>query len=311
MLLLVFSNLAQNAYSWGFWAHRRVNYMACFTLPPELFGFYKKHIDYITEHAVDPDKRRHSDKAEAPRHYIDIDHYGEDAIDSLPRFWKDAVAKLTEDTLNSYGIVPWYIPKVYYNLQQAFKEKNEKKILYYSANLGHYIGDACVPLHCTKNYNGQLTNQHGIHGFWESRLPELFGENYDYLTGAAKYIPRVQEYCWQIVRESSQALDSVLRFERELNDVFPSDLKYAFESRGAVTMKVYSREYSDAFHKLLDGQVERRMRAAIIAIGSFWYTAWVNAGSPDLNAPMIDKAEFITEDAASADSIKGKVRDCD
>ena len=109
VLLLVFLFSTIEAFPWGFWAHRKINFMACFSLPPELFGFYKMHIHFLTEHAVDPDKRRHSDKAEPPRHYIDIDHYGEHAIDSLPKYWKEAVEKLTEDTLQAYGIVPWYI----------------------------------------------------------------------------------------------------------------------------------------------------------------------------------------------------------
>lgn len=285
--------------------------MACFSLPPELFGFYKSHIVYLTEHAVDPDKRRHSDKAEPPRHYIDLDHYGEHSWDSLPHFWKDAVEKLTEDTLQSYGIVPWYIPKVYYRLLNAFKEKDEKKILYYSANLGHYIGDACVPLHCTENYNGQLTNQYGIHGFWESRLPELFGDNYDFICGRVEYIPKVQEFCWNLIRGSSVALDSVLNFERELNNSFSPDLKYAYESRGTLTMKVYSRDYSAAFHKMLDGQVERRMRTAIYAVASMWYTAWVNAGSPDLKGMGIMTEDFVPQDSVPADSILVNPRLCD
>ena len=33
--------------------------------------------------------------------------------------------------------------------------------------------------------------------------------------------------------------------------------------------------------------VENRLRASIILLGSLWYTAWVNAGQPDLgNMPM-------------------------
>ena len=28
---------------------------------------------------------------------------------------------------------------------------------------------------------------------------------------------------------------------------------------------------------------ERRMRDAILAVGSLWYTAWVDAGQPDLD----------------------------
>ena len=33
---------------------------------------------------------------------------------------------------------------------------------------------------------------------------------------------------------------------------------------------------------MLGNQVERRMRASILAVGSIWYTAWVDAGQPDL-----------------------------
>lgn len=273
-------------FGWGFWGHKRINNQACFTLPPQMFSFYKKHIDYLTEHAVDPDKRRYSDPEEAPRHYIDLDHYnyGVHAVDSVPHYWKAAVAKMTEDTLKAYGIVPWHIQVMQYRLTDAFKEGDVDRILYLSASLGHYVADAHVPLHCSENYNGQMTNQVGIHGFWESRLPELFGEGYDYFVGRAKYIDNTQEEAWRIVAGSFAALDSVLTFERELNKKYSQDQKYAFEQRGSTTAKVYSQEYSAEYNKMLNGMVERRMRSAIIAVGSFWYTCWVNAGSPDLKA---------------------------
>jgi hypothetical protein len=166
---------SEKAEAWGFYGHKRINRMAVFTLPPEMIGFYKKHIEYITEHAVDPDKRRYSIPEEAPRHYIDIDHYGPSAFDSMPKFWKKAVAKYSEDTLNAYGIVPWWIDVMTYRLADAFRQGDVDRILRLSAELGHYVGDAHVPLHTTENYNGQLTNQHGIHGFWESRVPEVYG----------------------------------------------------------------------------------------------------------------------------------------
>src|SRR5574337_91252 len=110
-----------SANSWGFYGHKHINRMAVFTLPPEMFGFYKKHIEYITDHAVDPDMRRYSVAEEAPSHYIDIDHYGPNCFDSVPRWWKKAVAKYSEDTLNAYGIVPWWIDVMTYRLTQAFK----------------------------------------------------------------------------------------------------------------------------------------------------------------------------------------------
>ncbi len=53
-----------------------------------MFGFYKEHIEYITEHAVDPDKRRYAVDGEAPCHYIDLDHFyheGEDPYTVMPK----------------------------------------------------------------------------------------------------------------------------------------------------------------------------------------------------------------------------------
>lgn len=270
--------------AWGFWGHQRINRMAVFALPPEMIGFYKKNIDFITEHAVDPDKRRYSDREEAPRHFIDIDHYGEHPFDSLPHYWTDAVAKYGEDSIKAHGIVPWHIPLMMSRLTKAFREHDQEKILRISAELGHYVADAHVPLHCTRNYNGQLTNQIGIHAFWESRLPELFGDNYDYLVGRSIYINKPLDYIWNIIRESYAAHDSVLLMEKELNNKFPEDRKYAYEEKGRTMIKVYSKEYSLAYSKMMDGMVERRMRAAIIAVSSCWYTAWVNAGMPDLNS---------------------------
>ena len=114
-------------FCWGFYAHRKINYYCRLLLPPEMMVLYKPHIDFLAEHAVDPDKRRYAVPEEGPRHYIDIDHYGKYPYDSLPRKWNDAVAKYSEDTLNTYGIVPWWLQTMLYRLTDAFKEKNQAR----------------------------------------------------------------------------------------------------------------------------------------------------------------------------------------
>jgi hypothetical protein len=149
--------------------------------------------------------------------------------------------------------------------------------------MGHYVADSHVPLHTTSNYNGQKTDQRGIHAFWESRLPELYEPNYDFFVGKAEYIKSPLNFIWDRVEESYAGVDTVLGFEAELNMRFPSDQKYAFEDRGQTTLKTYSREYSLAYHEMLDNQVERRMKRAVLSLGSLWYTCWVNAGQPDLS----------------------------
>lgn len=282
LFFLLILLLPLNGYSWGFFAHQRINRLAVFSLPPEMVGFYKNHIRYITENAVNPDRRRYAVAGEAPRHYIDIDRYGDSAIYKMPRYWQQAVVKFSEDTLQAYGIVPWHINTMKYQLTQAFKDNNLDRILRVSADLGHYVADASVPLHTTHNYNGQLTGQRGIHAFWESRLPELLSDNYDYFVGQAYYIEQPQIKAWDLIISAHLALDSVLRFERELTQQFDEEKKYSFELRNNTPSRVYSREFSIAYHRKLNGQVERQMRLATLTIASYWYTAWVDAGQPDL-----------------------------
>ncbi len=288
--------------AWGFWGHQQINRAAIFTLPPGMFAFYKAHSVFITEHAVDPDKRRYADPEEASRHFIDLDRYGDHPFDSLPQRYVDAVSKYGEDSLKAHGIVPWHVLVMLHRLTKAFSEHDPERILRYSADIGHYIGDAHVPLHCTRNYNGQLSGQHGIHGFWESRLPELFGDAYDRITGRAVYLDNPSESIWQVLRESYAAHDSVLRIEKELSRVFPPDKKYNYEERGGQMVKVFSKSYSEAYHRALNGMVERRFNKAVLIIGSFWYTAWVNAGMPAMDQNL--EVSFSSESIAEQDSLE-------
>ena len=306
--------LAKESFCWGFYAHRKINQYAVFLLPPQMMVLYKPNIGFLEEHAVDPDKRRYAIPEEGPRHYIDIDHYGVYPYDSLPRKWTDAAAKYSEDTLNTYGIVPWWLQTMLSRLTTAFKEKNQARILKLSAEIGHYIADSHVPLHATKNHNGQYTDQKGIHGFWESRIPELLAEKeWDFFIGKADFIKNPSDFIWARVVESAAAADTVLKFEKELSLSVSSDQRYAFEDRNGIMIRQYSSYYSKMYNEKLRGMVERRMRQSIFAVASFWYTAWVNAGQPDLtrlsnrNFTIDDLKEFENlNNAWKSNSTKGR-----
>ncbi len=358
------------APDWGFYGHRKINRMAVFTLPPEMIQFYKKNIEYITEHAVDPDKRRYATRHEAVRHYIDIDAWGEEPFREVPWILDDAVMKYSEyklinnndtsevqlkytrdtvtikalgksyeiltDTfrqffrdrvMNQYyeddwvvsansidsliegfsqggdlhikdefskeGILPYHLNTMYYWLIKAFKERDLERILRLSAEYGHYIGDAHVPLHTTKNYNGQLTDQVGIHAFWESRLPELYADSeYSFLVGKALYIDQPLNYFWGIIKDSHKLLEDVLTIEKELTQTYPEDQQMCYDERLERTIRTQCPEFARAYHTKMDGMVETRMQDAILSIGSVWFSAWVEAGQPSLdNLEKIDIEE--------------------
>lgn len=284
LILLTSVFLYQACYCWGFYGHKKINHYSVFLLPPQMMVFYKPNIDFISEHAVDPDMRRYAIAEEGPRHYIDIDRYGSFPYDSLPKNWNDAVAKYSEDTLMKHGIVPWWVQIMQRRLTAAFKEKNAVKILKLSAEIGHYLGDAHVPLHASSNHNGQHTGQHGIHGFWESRVPELLAEKeWDFFIGKAGYIKSPGDFIWERVLESAAAADTVLKYEKELTNQFSGDQKFSFEDRNGKIIRQYSSAFCKAYNEKLNGMIERRMRQSIYAVASFWYTAWVDAGQPDLS----------------------------
>ena len=189
------------------------------------------------------------------------------------------------DTFSQHGVLPYNLEQLLRRLTEAFIERDVRRILRHSADIGHYIADAHVPLHTTANYNGQLTGQDGLHAFWESRLPELFAEtDYDFWVGQAQLFEQPKDFFWDIVLTSHSLVDSVVGIERALRSQFPPDRQLCNEFRNNVFVKTQCPDFASAYHERMGGMVEARMQAAITSVGSAWYTAWVLAGQPDLSA---------------------------
>jgi len=284
--LLLFGALA--LVSWGFPAHKWVNATAIHALPPELHGWFKAHHAWLTEHAVDADRRKHTMEGEAERHYIDFDRYHSD-LDTLrawfPMRWGDVCARWGEEVVQANGIAPWNAQWAYRRLQEAFVSGEEERILRAAADLGHYIGDLHVPLHTTENYDGQLTDQRGIHGLWEGQIPEQHRSTYTLTPRPARYLPDAEAAIWSTVFASHAAVDSVLTLERAVTGRFDEAAKYAYVERGRVLDRRYAPAFCSAYHDALDGMVERRLRASIQLTADLWYSAWLEAGAPALPAP--------------------------
>jgi len=282
-------------FAWGAWGHQHINRAAVFALPEGLRPLFYNHIDFITEEAVVPDLRKYSinDRAEFPRHFINMESYG--PVGSLPRTMQEARAHYADTFLTRAGILPWYMQEMEEKLTKAFKAGRKAEIIFLAADLGHYIGDAHMPLHTALNHNGQLTGQQGIHAFWEAQLPEMFGEGYNLYTGDAKYIPDIEEETWQIVDSTYRLAEVLLAADRELSAGLPQNKVFMMDSAGHIRTNqfgdlVHTPEYARKFHEKLHGMIESQLRKAIAKTADFWYTAWVNAGKPVLSG--LDPAEL-------------------
>ncbi|NCX96235.1 MAG: S1/P1 Nuclease [Chitinophagia bacterium] len=275
--------------AWGVWGHSKINRGAVLALPKEMGMFFYNHADYITEEAVAPDIRKYTmhDGVEHPRHYINIEKYN--GLQEAEKFKtvSDVYTKFAKDSVNKYGTLPWTIQEMVEKLSNAMRNKNKPEILFVAANLAHYVGDAHMPLHTTIFHDGETKDQAGIHGLWESQLPELFGKDYS-LFAEAKYIDNVEAYTWEIIEHSNGLVKEVLYNDKKLRADKPENLLFKMSpARQPAKTKfgtlIYAYEYAHVYHELLGGMVEKQMRAAVAATASYWYTAWINAGKPDLS----------------------------
>lgn len=268
---------------WGFWAHKEIHRHAITALPAGVREFFSAHADSIVERSVVPDLRRREDDQEQYYHYIDIDRYGAYPFAELPRVLNDAEAKYGADSVQKNGLVPWRVADLQGRLTEAMKTKNARDIVHYAADLGHYVADIHMPLHTTENYDGQLTGQVGIHWRFETAEPERSGKDYDFATGQAEYIDDPLAYTFKLILESYAFVDSVLIADRRAKEGIPERELFEVVTRNGRIEYHYSSLYYRRFNAALNGLPERRMRAAVHRLASFWYTAWVDAGEPKLD----------------------------
>lgn len=301
--------LATHAGAWGFTAHRMVNRKAISTLPKPLRGIFEANADYLAEHSIDPDLWRTAGKPlEGPNHFVDMDAFGAYPFDAIPRVEAEHLRVHGKDAIDN-GRLPWRVGEVYAELVAAFRDGDTARVLESAAVLGHYVGDAHVPLHAARNHDGQLSGQTGLHARWEWKLLERFERQIEasLLPAAARRIEDPVAFTFQALIESYARSLETLASDRE--SAGPRDfLETAEDDR-----------YDDAYYsKLFEKEGLRltsRLSASATAVGSLWLSAWDDAGRPALDAsfrfPYVRKgakAILVSLDGSSAPLLDDAVR---
>ena len=258
--------------AWGFLGHRIINARAVDTLAPELQALFSPNRDYLAEHSVDPDLWRHAGReGEFPNHFLDSDAFGEIATIS-----RDERAHLAQHGAEAreQGRVPWRIAEEYASLVNSFRARDRRGALRHAAVLGHYVADAHVPLHGVLNYDGELTDQKGIHSRWESQLVRRYREQIEtsLASEAATRVTDPIEMAFAVLGESRAAVPALL--ESDLASIDSADDPDTREDE----------RYDDAyFERLFSRERDRlvgRMSTAVTRLGSAWLSAWEAAERP-------------------------------
>jgi hypothetical protein len=260
--------------AWGFDVHRFITDRAIDLLPDPIRPFYQKHRAFIIERSVDPDLWRSAGwDEEPPRHFVDLDAYGNPPFPDLPRDYDRAIEKYGAEFVQRNGTLPWRAGEIYGQLRRNFDLQKRgvagyslENIKFYSAILAHYVEDAHVPFHAVLNYDGQLTGQHGLHNRWESELVARQRATLQLAPPPLVAVNDMRSYMFDVLQASFPHVEAILRAD-----------KAAVAGRD---------EYDDAYFELLYRDtrpiLEERLSAAITGVASAIVGAWQAGGKPAL-----------------------------
>ncbi len=247
---------------WGYVGHSIISYNTILSAQPEM-DFFQSWPAFLSAHASDADNRKSSDESEVPKHYIDIDNYSEFIqTGTIPQNFESLVALHGYSYVIDQGILPWAILNTADSLQSAFAKNDMNKAMLLAADLGHYIADAHMPLHITKNYNGQLTGQYGVHSRYESDLIGKFQSQIVYGGDSLKYIDNLPDYIFNMIYDNYEYVDSVL---------------YADAAAKTFAGNTNDNVYYNKFWEISKNFTIDLFKKASYRVTCVIYTAWVNA----------------------------------
>ncbi|HED05305.1 MAG TPA: hypothetical protein ENI61_01315, partial [Ignavibacteria bacterium] len=250
---------------WGKVGHKIINKNSAAFLPGEM-EFFKNWASFLAEHASDADYRKNQDPNESPKHYIDIDRYPEFvSYGAISQNFDSLVSIHGYNTVIRNGILPWTIITSVDSLTQQFKRKDWNKVKQTAADLGHYVGDSYMPLHLTENYNGQFTNQQGVHSRYESSMIGKFESLITYSPDTASYVSNVSNFVFSYIYYNYNYVDSVLSADRIATSIAGNN---------------YSDVYYNELWRLTGKFTIKLFKSASDKLAGLIYTAWENAGKP-------------------------------
>jgi hypothetical protein len=254
--------------SWGYTGHYKITDQSLKSVSDKIKGF-DTWIPFIASHSSDPDFRKSWIKTEEPKHYIDIDNYPEFSTSGKINSNLDSLTKLHgEPFIIEQGTLPWATLAAFDSLQYYFILKDWYHAKLWAADLCHYVGDGHMPLHVTRNYDGQESGNKGIHSRYESKMILAYSDKISGVIKQAEYIKDVNAFIFDYLYQSNRLCDSV----------FMAD-NLARQLAGSTESPVYLSALWENTSEMTINQ----FNDATFALGSLIYTAWVQAGSPKLN----------------------------
>ncbi len=270
-VLVVLAVAVGLAPGWWVKGHGTIAEAAAARLPDDVPAFFRAGGKHLAHLAGDPDRWKNREtpflrRAEEANHYLDTEDLDGKPLPATNRYdgMKLLYAELKKEP-NKVGLLPYAILENYEKLAVGFSDFRKEpdnpavpmKCLVHGGVLCHYAGDAAMPLHTTRDFDGRsqpdgTVKQKGIHAKIDA-FPEKFGITPEEVCRGltAKRIDNVWEHVNRFIAESYT----------HIGRCYELDAKGAFDN---------PTEESRAF-------VLARCKAAAQLTLDLWYTAWLKS----------------------------------
>jgi len=255
--------------AWGASAQRIIVGKAVDTLPPDLRSFFDENRSYLALHVADPLDAVSKTPNEKHNHFIYLDRYGRFPYTTLPRVYKVALSKYSKSKLEATGLLPWQIGVYSAKLTTSFQQGRWEEVKLNAAILAGYVAEAHDPFNTTENFDGHLTQQNGINERFGTTLIDRFSSFFPIRPNDASFISDPTDHAFESCLSAHSALETILLADRDAR----------------LSSKAYNDEYFDHFYNLTAATLIRQLSEASTDVGSYWLTAWTNAGKPNLPHP--------------------------
>jgi hypothetical protein len=267
MALFSLAVFPSRARAWGAGAERLVASKAVETLPPDIRGFFEANRDFLSHHVTDPlDALAKSPQTERRNHFLYLDHYGKFPFDALPQNYTSALAKFSKSKLEASGVLPWQIGVYSQKLTAAMRNHDWEETRVDAATLAAYVAQAHDPFHTTENFDGHLSGQAGVDTRFGISLIDRFATFFPMRPNDASFLRDPTDHAFDDCLSAHASLESILLADR----------------RAREGLSDFTDEYYDRFYNLAGAILIRQLSDAASDVGSYWLTAWINAGRPQL-----------------------------
>ena len=256
-----------SAWGWSGTQHIQITKAAGRGVPEEMAAFRTFSRPMVLP-SIYPDLWKETDLDEGPRHYFEPDRLppGLD-LRALSPVLSVAIQQMNTRP-DEIGIAPWVISDLLAKMTSAMRTNDWLWAARCGATMAHYVGDLHMPLHCTRNFNGQETWQVGIHERIETDMTKAFFTPDLIVPAPATFI--------------ADPFQAVMGWVAHSTNLVPELLKADIIAKRAANGRIDTESYYRKLWECTEPVIVPQIAGAVTDLASLWYTAWVNAGRPPI-----------------------------